>query len=98
MSLIISPLFPTRSLRKRGKGKIFESHVYLVSRLTDLIWVLLGLGLIFRIEDLGVRLLRLGGIDGLSMRCMLALVLRTLEFDGWVSQRFGIEIKHGVSN
>jgi len=47
------------SWRQRGKGKIFESHVYPVSRLMGLIWVLLGLRLIFRIEVYGVRMLRL---------------------------------------
>lgn len=91
MSLIISSLFLTRSLRKRGKGKIFESHVYLVSRLVDLIWVLLGLRLIFRIEDLGVLMRKLGESGGLLMHYMLALVDE-------MRQRLDIEIHKGVSN
>jgi hypothetical protein len=57
MSLIIFLFWKRR--RKRGKEKIFESHVHPVSRLMDLIWVLLGLRLIFRIEVYEVRMLRL---------------------------------------
>ena len=68
--LLMIFLFEKKRRRRRGKEKIFESHVRLVSRLMGPIWVVLGSRSIFRIEEYVALLLRLGGIDGLLVRCI----------------------------
>ena len=58
--MLIIFLFWKKKRRRTGKEKIFEYRVHLVSRLMDLIWVLLGSRSIFRIEEYVALMLRLG--------------------------------------